>query len=716
MRRPILSVLAALTACLVLPQTVGAQPARAPAAFAIEDYFKVRTIAELALSDDGRWLAYVVVARDAAGANQRTVLVQRLDGAGAARPVSALEGGRAFAWTPGRNELAFIASRGGGQVQAYDPVTDKLRPVTRSSMAVANFKLSPDGTRLAYQVQGPAAEAGRLYDQLYNGDKGVVIDTDNTSIQNFVDPKRPMLPAPARSVELWVGQITGQAAGEAVKVSLPDDGRSRGYAWSSDGRSLSVTYAADVADGVERPERFSSVGVLDVARGGFKVIAQGTPPAGGRRGIGFSGGEWVPGEAALYIRRVVYDHPWISTRFPSLAVIDVARPASADTVWRDLEVGSDSVILPRDRRRALFETTASGRRTLLELTIGTSIETKPVANLPAGSNWGFRFSGGRDMVFVNESLSRPEEILIRRGEAATARLTDINTAIAAKISYTSREVRWRSPDGVTISGWLLEPPGERRGPRPTIVHVHGGPLSAITDSFAPQFTYWPYPFEVMAQNGYAVFFPNYRGTQSYGPAVGLPDDAKAVNDVISGVQALIDTGVADPAKVGLAGHSHGGLLGPRVLVGMNRFKASSFAEGMPDMVVTYQLMGGYLNREVHDPIIGASLYDDPQRYVDISAALHMKGVSTAMLVEAGAWGAAISNLSLPKAAKRAGMPTEYVVYPKTPHNLSTPSLQREAAQRNLDWFRFWIDGVRDPAPGKAEQYRRWTDLQAPATP
>jgi len=48
-----------------------------------------------------------------------------------------------------------------------------------------------------------------------------------------------------------------------------------------------------------------------------------------------------------------------------------------------------------------------------------------------------------------------------------------------------------------------------------------------------------------------------------------------------------------------------------------------------------------------------------------------------------------------------------VIYPKTGHNISSPVLQLESMERNLDWFDYWMLGKKDPSAGKQEQYARW---------
>jgi hypothetical protein len=81
------------------------------------------------------------------------------------------------------------------------------------------------------------------------------------------------------------------------------------------------------------------------------------------------------------------------------------------------------------------------------------------------------------------------------------------------------------------------------------------------------------------------------------------------------------------------------------------------------------------------------------------------------MFEAGAYSLAVVMLGLGKVSRRFGLPTEFVVYPQTDHNIATSRLQRESAERNLDWFRFWLKNEEDPDPAKIEQYVRWRQLR-----
>jgi dipeptidyl aminopeptidase/acylaminoacyl peptidase len=245
-----------------------------------------------------------------------------------------------------------------------------------------------------------------------------------------------------------------------------------------------------------------------------------------------------------------------------------------------------------------------------------------------------------------------------------------------------------------------------------ITHAHGGPAWPYPNAFAPYFDLWPYPFEVLAARGFAVFFPNYRGTHTYGRAIADATENAPIDDIVAGIDALVRAGVADPDRLGITGHSHGAWLGPLAMARYRTFRAGSFAEGVANQVVMYELMSGDANREIHDPIVGASLYDSPETYLEQSPDLQFAGLRTASLFEAGAYTAALYMLGFPKASQRAAMPTEFIVYPKTQHNLASPGLQAESASRNIDWFEFWLRGREDPDPEKAGAYDRWRSQRA----
>jgi dipeptidyl aminopeptidase/acylaminoacyl peptidase len=128
--------------------------------------------------------------------------------------------------------------------------------------------------------------------------------------------------------------------------------------------------------------------------------------------------------------------------------------------------------------------------------------------------------------------------------------------IDARLMAPMRPVNWTARDGVRIDGYLTLPRSYAPGkPVPLVLHPHGGPWAKDN---------WEYNAEVqfMANRGFAVLQPNFRGSTGYG-AQHLTLSYKQwggtmIDDQIDGVEWAIKQGYADPARIGVYGASYGG--------------------------------------------------------------------------------------------------------------------------------------------------------------
>lgn len=712
--RRLRAVLAALAffSFMSSPTLAGVEPACRSSAFTVDDYFNVKRIGDMAMTSDGRVLVYAVDSYSDGTRVRDVYLAAMPDEDAGGRPVDALSGARDFAWIPRSDELAFLGDRDGAtQVVSWRAADGETRQLTEATDSIETFRFTPDGGALAFTTRASYEPGVSLYDRFRNGTEGILVDPATTSSHDFLNPYWHQL-AKAPPLVLWV-----QRDGKAVRVPVPGEPHDSGqaYFWSGDGRRLSVTFVADdVPESQMRDDR-TSVGVFDVATGKFRVIAKGVPPRGGEPATNYRGGEWIPGERRVLLRRVTETDPWVSDSFPDWSVVDASAPLADQRVrWRPIETYPRGLgFMPVSAAKILVTNTVRSVHSLFVLT-PEGIERAGIFGGLDGNNSLFSFSEGYgDFAFVNESLRRPPEVYVARDGKPARRLTELNIGISERLSYSRREVQWESTDGTRVSGWLLEPEGTRPAAGwPMIAHVHGGPAFPFPDAFAPYFLYWPYPLEIYPAHGIAVFLPNYRGTHTYGRSIAESEDDEPIEDIVSGVQYLVSENVADPSRLGISGHSHGALVGPLAMIRSGIFEASSFAEGVANSVVMYELMSGDANREIHDRVMGASLYEAPELYLEESADLQMEGVETASLFEAGAYMTALYMLGFPKAAERAGIPAEFIVYPQTGHNVVIPALQRESAERNLAWFEFWLKGCVSAEAPHEEWYRRWTALRS----
>jgi dipeptidyl aminopeptidase/acylaminoacyl peptidase len=722
MRRLFTCLLFILSGCAAaaIPSIGDASAVDAAKPFTINDYFKLQKVTELAISSDGEMMVYAVTQQSLAENRAiRTVFISSTVPGAKVEKIDGIQDGRAFAWMPGQHELAYLSSDGKDtHLYSVNIKTKSIRQHTHGTDSVVQFRFSPDGKALAWLTQATLTKnQSSLYDRLFNGDKGVVIDSENTVVYQFVNPEWPDVAARS-SNRLWLKH----PGADAFSVDAP--GSVKNFYWSTDASKLSISYVANNMPEEAFFDTYTSLGVFYLTTRLFRTLGCARPPAEAEEAVYYTGGEWVPGEDKLFVRRTKERTRWVSNS--EWALINVRSDEltnNSNRKWHEIEIyhaDFEPVFLPANEKTVFYNKTIHARQSLYQIT-SLGIERADILQDVQGSISLVRFSTDfKTAIFVNESLVHPPEIYIWRKGLGLEKLSQLNEEIAEKLLPRAREVTWNSNDGVAVHGWLFEPVGERSddNPWPLLTFVHGGPGFAFSDEFAFYFKsfggIWPYPFEVYALDGIAVFIPNYRGTKTFGDEFGDPTrlDGESIDDIITGIQHLIGEGIADPERLAISGQSHGAWLAPLVMTRTMQFRAASFAEGALNTIVNYNLMAGFLNRVTHDIINGSSLYDDPQRYIDLSPDLHFEGLDTAVMFEAGAKSLAISMMGAPKAAQRAGMPTEFVVYPKTGHNIQLPSLQKESAERNLDWFRFWLLGEDDLDPAKAEQYERWRKLRS----
>jgi dipeptidyl aminopeptidase/acylaminoacyl peptidase len=251
-------------------------------------------------------------------------------------------------------------------------------------------------------------------------------------------------------------------------------------------------------------------------------------------------------------------------------------------------------------------------------------------------------------------------------------------------------VRWAGRDGQSIEGLLVYPVGYRKGVRfPMVTVSHGGPRSAA------QFGNWDIPRSVvvLAGQGYGVLLPNYRGSTGYGDAF-MRDMVggyftHAHLDVLAGVDAMIDRGLADPDRLIAQGWSAGGHMTNKLVTVTGRFKAASSGAGASDWVSLYGESDIWLSRT---PWFGAAPWakDAPlQVYRDQSVLQDAWKVTTPTLLYVGEEDKRVpptQAILFYRGIKAAGAPTELYIAKGEPHNFRRPSNQLFKIQTDLAWF------------------------------
>jgi len=281
---------------------------------------------------------------------------------------------------------------------------------------------------------------------------------------------------------------------------------------------------------------------------------------------------------------------------------------------------------------------------------------------------------------VSQTFTRPPEIEVGR-VGAWRPLTHANDGLAAPFAVQS--LTWTN-EGSSVQGWLVTPQGAS-GKLALITEVHGGPAAASV----PQFI-GPGTRHALLEHGYALFFPNPRGSFGQGEAFvrgnvrdfGYGD----LRDILAGVDAAERAAPIDDARLGLTGGSYGGFMTMFAVTQTDRFKAGVAAAGISDWIAYYGENG---IDQWMIPYFGASAYDDPAAYARVSAISFIHKVKTPVFAYVGA-----ADIECPPeqtqefwhALHDLGVPTALAIYPGEGHGLRDPAHLADAEARTLAWF------------------------------
>ena len=298
-------------------------------------------------------------------------------------------------------------------------------------------------------------------------------------------------------------------------------------------------------------------------------------------------------------------------------------------------------------------------------------------------------SKGDVLAVVAATTTHPPDIALISADGDVTRLTRVNPQVDRwKLPQISL-VKWKGADGDMVEGVLELPPDYKPGKRlPMVVEIHGGPTSATTCYLR----FWIYGRTLLPAKGYAVLSPNYHGSTGYGDKfltklIGRENDIE-VEDILKGVEAMIQRGIADPSRIGVMGWSNGGFLTNCLITKSDRFKAASSGAGVLDMVIqwgTEDTPGHVINY-----MNGALPWANPEAYRHGSPMYELDKVKTPTLIHVGG-----EDPRVPTAHSRAlyralrhylHVPTELIVYPGEGHGLTTYTNRKAKMKWDLAWF------------------------------
>jgi dipeptidyl aminopeptidase/acylaminoacyl peptidase len=297
-------------------------------------------------------------------------------------------------------------------------------------------------------------------------------------------------------------------------------------------------------------------------------------------------------------------------------------------------------------------------------------------------------ANGQRVAFIWESLSAAPDVWVKsldEGEPDPVRRTHFNPEMESAALGTSELVCWQSDADVDIEGILVKPHGYVEGQKyPFVALIHGGPTWRWADAFHATWVH------SLAGNGFAVLLTNPRGSTGRGPefsnAIYNDVGGGEFRDMMTGVDAMIERGIADPDRLGVGGWSWGGYMTAWTISQTTRFKAAIMGAGLPNMVSDNGI-GDIPTANLS--YFEKTVYEDPEPYWERSAIRHLRNATTPTLILHGEEDRRVAlpqGLELYTGLKTLGIETQFVTYPREPHGIQETKHQKDLIERVVGWY------------------------------
>ncbi|MDP9147122.1 MAG: S9 family peptidase, partial [Acidobacteriota bacterium] len=321
--------------------------------------------------------------------------------------------------------------------------------------------------------------------------------------------------------------------------------------------------------------------------------------------------------------------------------------------------------------------------------------TRPIAGRLAVN--GFSVGKKGELAAQVATIDRPDELYTVSAGKLT-QITHTNDALISQLKLSHGEyVHFKSKDGTPVSGYLYKPLDYVGGNKvPTILRPHGGPVWAYYAEFS-------HLAQLFAANGYAVLYPNPRGSTGYGQkyaqAIFADWGNRDFQDDMAMVDYAVEQGIAAPDKLAVGGWSYGGISTNFIITQTTRFKAA--ISGAGEFLYMTNYGHDHYQRDWETEL--GRPWEKKALYEEISPFYRVANITTPTLIMGGDidWNVPIINgEQMFQAMKSLGKIAELVVYPGEYHEFTAPSHIKDRLERYLAWYNHYVKG--DAAPASPE--------------
>jgi dipeptidyl aminopeptidase/acylaminoacyl peptidase len=629
-----------------------------------DDMLKVKGVAGVQVSPDGRWVAFTVTQHDMqTSVPISQVWLARGDGSESMQLTRETRSSSKPRWSPDGKRIAFLSERSGvSNIWTIALAGGKAVPLTASKAGVKAFRWSHSGQWIAFTAAADptpeddkrrtAREDWRVVGTGYAYERLWVIAAGENSDS----------PGPARLLTREDYHLGGAFGGGFLD-------------WSPDDRK--ILFAR-----MPRP-RFDDWRKLDIAEvniesGQIRAVAE--TPASEDTPLYSPDGKWIA-------YRVSDIPPGWGIDF-RVAVV----PASG---------GSPRLLAETfNREPTLVDWTSDSNGLIVQEALGTThvLYRLPLDGPPRplyapgeGSLAGMALNSTRTAIgFSAQASDRPPEAFVLATNGGKAiQVSSVNAGLPKLPLGRTEVIRWKGPGNLDIEGLLTYPVDYQKGKRyPLIAISHGGPPSNFSQSFIAGTGH--YPIAVFSSRGYAVLRSNVRGSTGYGRQFRYANygdwGGGDFQDMMAGVDKVVEMGIADPERLGVAGWSYGGYMTSWAITKTHRFRAASIGAPVTDLTS----LNGTADMWTFVPdYMHAEAWERPEIYIRHSPVYNAKGVTTPALIQQGSEDTVVplgQGEEFYNALQAQGVPVRMVIYPRSGHSPVESKILRHIMQENLDWF------------------------------
>ncbi|MBT8262503.1 MAG: S9 family peptidase [Bacteroidia bacterium] len=470
-------------------------------------------------------------------------------------------------WSPSGDRIAYVRNTdNGSEIFVYWTDSGASAKLTQLENSPSSISWSPDGTKIAFTMKVNAkapviakmpakpkdakwAKAPRITDRLKHESDG----------SGYIKPGfTHIFTIPAEG-------------GSSRQLTSKDRNHSGNLSWSPDG--LKIFFSSNLNEDWEYDFRNTEIYAINTETLQYETLTE-------RPGPDSSPKVSPDGQ---YIASIGFEDKVQTYQTRKIELMD-SRGGNKQILSKNLDRSAQNIQWANDSKGLYFMYKDKGLTKLAYINLNGKVTD--IADNVGGTTLGRPYSSGSFSVSKNgkiaytiSSSDRPADVaIISKGQKNQKKLTGVNDDLLDyRMLGSVAEIWYKSSfDGRDLHGYLVYPSDyDVQKKYPLLVENHGGPILNYGPHFSAE-------MQLYAAAGYVVFYPNPRGSTSYGEEFGnllfnnYP--GQDYNDVMDGVDELVKQGKVDEEQLYVTGGSAGGIMTAWIVGKTDRFRAAVVAK------------------------------------------------------------------------------------------------------------------------------------------